>query len=1075
MKTLFRVLLLLFFLSGCIAGSVFFKKEGIYGGSILDMEKSGEYLYTANEQGIGIVSVKDPLNLEEKLFYRTDNTVLSLKIDKEFNKLYAGIKGEGLIIYTLSDSPYLKKTGEFKEKIDIYDIEIENGYAYLACGENGLYILDISNPSVVFLAGKLDTPGFADKILLRGNILFLADQNFGVEVVNVSDKSRPFFESKLRLNHKKIDIAFKNQYLYISNYEQGISVMDMSNPKTLDWSKQASFIHTDTYISKILIDGETLFAFEGKKRVRIMSVLSPLNPMTLSEYESQYEPVLLIKSKELLFLSVKEGGIESISLKNIQKPKYLSRYIGENVYIKEVALRGNYAFTADSYFGMHVIDISNRKDPYMIAFLDTNSSIENIHINKRYAYLSLKDNEVLIVDILDAKNPKIVNSIKTKFSPKSSYKKGDFLYISEGKGGFEIFNIQDPKKPLKAGEFLTNSEASKIVVKNDYAYVAQGKGGVGIVDVSYPFLPFLQNRINIGGEVTDIDIKDQFLYATCKNCFKIFNISDINLPLLKGSYKLTGEIESLDLQRGYALLSVKGDGIKLLNIKDFTNIYQEGYIPLKESKKAVIEEDLLLSASYEKGLRLYSVFAHTALPKNLYAFAIGESRAYIFWDGVENAKGYYLRREEIGGESQIVALLKEDAEDFEDFSLKPNTSYRYSLRVITDFGVSEPVFSNTIHTEGGEAPNPPSDFIAKVESEKSVILRWRDNSDNENAFYITRIDSKGNKEMIGIAPKNTTLFEDKKVKDGETYQYEIVAVNEFGKSTAVKSNKVTIEKVSPPKAPSNFKAEFKNQEIFLTWEDNSDNEDSFIITRKNPDGTFEKIATLAANTTSYTDKDIEMGKSYQYDIAAVNRFGISKRVISNVVTTTQNGDIPNAPEDFKARVLDEKSVKLTWKDNSNNENGFYITRKNPDGTLSVVAFVEANKTEYIDKDVKAGESYSYQILAINDNGISEWVESNKVKIPGASSPNPPSSVEVKVLEDKSVEITWEDNSGNEIGFYLERQEDNETPIVIAILDADTTSFKDITVKEGATYKYFVSAFNDFGTSKKSESTDITIK
>ena len=60
-------------------------------------------------------------------------------------------------------------------------------------------------------------------------------------------------------------------------------------------------------------------------------------------------------------------------------------------------------------------------------------------------------------------------------------------------------------------------------------------------------------------------------------------------------------------------------------------------------------------------------------------------------------------------------------------------------------------------------------------------------------------------------------------------------------------------KFLPVDAPQNVTATVVGtKEVEITWSDMSDNEDGFYIERA-IDGAFERLDTLAANTTSYTD------------------------------------------------------------------------------------------------------------------------------------------------------------------------------------------------------------------------------
>ncbi len=1062
---------LLLFVGVFLFGSISLKKVGVYGGNIIDMKRSGDFLYLASKNGIGVVSLNDPLNLREISFLSTKNEPSSIFIDSWYGKLYVGFKNGNLKVYSLLDPLSLKLMSEYEQNgCKIEDIKESNGYLYLVCSKKGLVVLDASN-NYLFEVGSLKIGGEAKKIIIRGNIAFLLS-NFGINVINISNPSKPFIEKKFFISPSPMDMALKDKYLFITNGSHGLLIMDVSNPKLLDWDKQEKFIPTKTSFSKIEIVGNRLFVLEGGA-IRAMSIINPLNPLSLFTYKTLSKIENFSLSKDFIYLGVDGAGIESVDISDIRKPKYKARYLGENFYANAMAVRGKYAYIADKFFGVHIADISSPNDIRFVSFMDTNGTVSDISLRGRYAFISVKNQKVLIADILNPNSYKIVSSIDLKSPPTRSYVEDEFLYVAEGKGGFEIFDLSDIENPIKVGEFFSGGYAYNLRVKSGYVFVADGDKGVSIVDVSYPPLPFLENRISIGKRVYDLRVEDSFLFTACDRCFKIFDISDIKNPILKATYNVNGEVRSFDLRDNYALLGIDGEGMQIVSIKDLTNIKREGFIKTSFVRGVKFNYDEAIGAFGRDGLEIYKIYTHVLKPKNVYAFALGMDRAYVFWDRVKEGEGYYITRVEAdSGKKTVVAMLDKYSEDFEDFGLSPNTRYYYEVRVSTDFGLSSPVVSNVILTEGGNPPASVSDLKA-ILKDKFILLTWRDNSDNESAFYVTR-HSKTETKIVAILPANSTSFRDDKVKPGEEYWYEVEAVNEFGKSNPVSSQKIIITKINPPAAPSDFKAKISSDDsILLSWKDNSDNEAAFVITRRNPDGSFEKIATLPANTTSYLDKNLTKG-IYQYDIAAMNSAGFSKRVLSNSVEIgKEESTTPNAPSDFEAKVLDTNKVKLTWKDNSDNENGFYISRQNKEGEITVIAFVDKDTTEYIDTDVQPGESYIYQIVAVNDNGISKWITSNKVEIKGEGIPKAPSLLTATAKGDK-VKLTWQDNSDNEIGFYLERRKKGENPIVIAILDPNTTEFTDEGLKKGV-YIYYISAFNDFGVSQKSKSNKVEIK
>jgi hypothetical protein len=65
-------------------------------------------------------------------------------------------------------------------------------------------------------------------------------------------------------------------------------------------------------------------------------------------------------------------------------------------------------------------------------------------------------------------------------------------------------------------------------------------------------------------------------------------------------------------------------------------------------------------------------------------------------------------------------------------------------------------------------------------------------------------------------------------------------------------------------------------QLTLSWQDNSDNEDSFTIERKTgTNGTYNQIALVSANITSYVDTAVTSGVTYCYRVDATNSAGAS--------------------------------------------------------------------------------------------------------------------------------------------------------------------------------------------------------
>jgi hypothetical protein len=171
-----------------------------------------------------------------------------------------------------------------------------------------------------------------------------------------------------------------------------------------------------------------------------------------------------------------------------------------------------------------------------------------------------------------------------------------------------------------------------------------------------------------------------------------------------------------------------------------------------------------------------------------------------------------------------------------------------------------------------------------------------------------------------------------------------------------------------PDAPTNLNADATAcDRIDLSWTDNSDNEDGFVIERINDNSEF----IVGAGVTSYSDTGLFENTAYSYRVRAYNDTGDSS--FSNTASATTpscNGTElpPDAPTGLTARAIGKAKIALKWTDNSTNEDGFYIYRDSGSG-LILHATVGPDTSSYDDNQVSS-TTYFYKVCAYNSMGES---------------------------------------------------------------------------------------------------------
>ncbi|MBN1671632.1 MAG: fibronectin type III domain-containing protein [Kiritimatiellae bacterium] len=278
---------------------------------------------------------------------------------------------------------------------------------------------------------------------------------------------------------------------------------------------------------------------------------------------------------------------------------------------------------------------------------------------------------------------------------------------------------------------------------------------------------------------------------------------------------------------------------------------------------------------------------------------------------------------------------------------------------------------------------------------------------------------------------------------------------------------------SVPAAPTQLNAvPQSSSSVRLSWTDKSSNESGFKLDRRASGTTaWIRVAQTGANVTAYTDSGLTAGTKYYYQVKAFNTAGDSD--YSNTADATTPADLPPpaAPSGCAAAVQSSTAIRVTWADNSNNETGFKLDRRQSGTTEWVrIALPAANATACTDAGLTAGTKYYYQVKATNLAGDSDYSNIADATTPAElSPPAAPSGCAAAAQSSTAIRVTWADNSNNETGFKLDRRQSGTTEWVrVAQPAANATAHADGGLAPDTKYYYQIKAFNEAGNSEYSD-------
>lgn len=194
--------------------------------------------------------------------------------------------------------------------------------------------------------------------------------------------------------------------------------------------------------------------------------------------------------------------------------------------------------------------------------------------------------------------------------------------------------------------------------------------------------------------------------------------------------------------------------------------------------------------------------------------------------------------------------------------------------------------------------------------------------------------------------------------------------------------------ITKPKSPIRFKIGLNgkmpnNWKRFMNyqWQDNSDNEERFVLYRKKRGDKWKAIKTFNRAGTRgmkskgqllyYTDNNLRPGTFYCYYVRTSNAAGST--LTAARCKKTHALQKPAAPS-YLSIGTGTNDMTLGWNDRSNNETGFYLSGKKT-GLFNnyKTRRLPANTTRHLWTGLKAGTKYCFKIKSFNPDGKSRGI------------------------------------------------------------------------------------------------------
>lgn len=572
-----------------VSGAAYIDKDVVFGMDYYyAVAPSGHEYSTSNVVEASILKAPEERIKELNLL----SNFSPLDVDVTGNYAYVAAGDDGFRIVDLTTPEQLTVTG-LLEKPESLAVKVRGDYAFLACGTKGLSVINIMDPGNPFTAGTRPTINAGD-IDLKDDYVFVADGDSGIKIIDVSDTRFPVRAATINGTASTVLSIYRN--ILISGNSDGASVYDISTP--LSPEKIADIKISD--VQALSITDENCCILSKKSGLVIYDITTPESPQKVSQF-SLRDPESIVINDAYAYIADGRAGLKVLNISNPAKPYVFDSFdtgtavsvdrFGDNVIIAEKS-------------GLSAVRTFLKGVSFVINYLKLDDKINSISIFKNWAMISGRENGLRVMDISSPAAPAEVTSEKSPSYSGPSLVSGNLLYLAVEPELVSVFDLSAftgdrfSEKPLASYELQSTVKSITtagnlvcITAANTGVHFFRDDAPVGIID---------------SADARSCIVKNRTAYITdYREGLKIYDITDSERP---GNYSVI-EIDGADsLTIDGSILFVSGrKGLHIFDIDIEQQPKQIGFIKTYYAENAVIRDKYLFLAEGYKGLSIYNI------------------------------------------------------------------------------------------------------------------------------------------------------------------------------------------------------------------------------------------------------------------------------------------------------------------------------------------------------------------------------------------------------------------------------------------------------------------------------------
>lgn len=249
---------------------------------------------------------------------------------------------------------------------EAFDLVKDGDLIYIAAGDAGLLIVDVSDPSAASIVGQYDTAGTSKGVSVNGIYAYIADDGPGLRVIDVSDPASPAQVGSVNTPGIAVSVKVRDGLAYVADWSKGLSIVDVSDPTS---PSVIGNYDTSGQTSDVALMGSNALLADRAGGLVIVDVHEPDSPVVVGSLPDLFLGAVAVSGDQVVAVTTStipdgENWLYNLDLSDASAPMIADSFrLSENhtpLYNTDrLTLNGDRVLVNQRSRGLRVFDINN--------------------------------------------------------------------------------------------------------------------------------------------------------------------------------------------------------------------------------------------------------------------------------------------------------------------------------------------------------------------------------------------------------------------------------------------------------------------------------------------------------------------------------------------------------------------------------------------------------------------------------------------------------------------------------------------------------------------------------------------